>query len=137
MSEKGQVPLKERAARAWQKERPKRVALLLRRAGLSLELRKKIKEVLGKGLPTRIVTDPQGRPVATIEEFQFTLSERREGGNRSLMLIDSCYRCGAETGHVIDTIADLGQLIEGFGMMKTSSCTECIGLTDDDLVLSD
>ena len=136
MVAKGHVPLRERAARAWQKERPRRIAQLVKRANLSLELRKKIEEVLGEDLPTRIIPDSQDRPVATIDEFRFTLSEQHEEKYKSLMLIDTCPRCEAETGYVINTIADLGQLIEGFGMTIRSSCTECIGLTDDDLKLT-
>lgn len=136
MAAKGHAPLRERATRAWQKERPRRVAQLVRRARLSLELRKKIKEVLGEDLPMRIITDPQDRPVAIIEEFRFTLSEQHDGEYKGLILIDTCPRCEAETGYTINTIADLGQLIEGFGITIRSSCTECIGLTDDDLKLT-
>jgi hypothetical protein len=128
MAAKGYAPLRERAARAWQKERPRRVAQLMRRARLSLELRNKIKEVLGEDLSVRIMTDPQDRPVAIIEEFRFTLSEQQEGKYKGIMLIDTCPRCEAETGYTINTIADLGQLIEGFEITIRSSCTECIGL---------
>src|SRR5215216_5354209 len=114
MSDKGHVTLRERAARAWKKERPKRVAHLLRRASQRRELRDKLKEVFGDDIPIAITTDLQERPVATIEGLRFTFADQARGGRRkSLMLIDNCPRCEAETGVIIGTLADLGQLIEG------------------------
>lgn len=136
MSGKGYVTLRERAARAWKKERPKRVAHLLGRASRTQELREKLKEVFGEGIPTTITTDLQDRPVATIEGFRFTLADQgREGCPKSLVLIENCPRCDAETGYVIDTLAELGQLFEGLMRMGRSSCSECLGLTDEDLKL--
>jgi hypothetical protein len=134
MRDKGYVTLKERAARAWKKERPKRVAHLLRRVNRAQELLEKLKEVFGEDIPVAITTDLQDRPVATIEGFRFALADQvREGCPKSLVLIDNCPRCEAETGFVIDTLADLGQLFEGLTRMGRSSCSECLGLTDDDL----
>lgn len=134
MSGKGYVTLRERAERAWKKERPKRVAHLLKRANRTQELREKIEEVFGEGIPAAITTDLQDRPVAAIEGFRFTLpDEGREGSPKSLVLIDNCPRCEAETGFVIDTLAELGQLIEGLMRLGRSSCSECLGLTDEDL----
>ena len=49
------------------------------------------------------------------------------------MLLDVCSRCEAETGLIIDSLADLGQLFEGLGTKISLGCTECIGLTDDEL----
>lgn len=136
MSDKGHVTLKERAERAWKEERPKRVAHLLRRASRTQELREKLKEVFGEGIPATITTGLQDRPVATIEGFRFTLADQgREGSPESLVLIDNCPRCDAETGFVIDTLAELGQLIEGLMRLGRSSCSECLGLTDEDLKL--
>lgn len=136
MSDKGYVTLRERAARAWKKERPKRVAHLLTRASRTQELREKLEEVFGEGIPTTITTDLQDRPVATIEGFRFTLADQgREGIPKSLVLIDNCPRCEAETGVVIDTLAELGQLFEGLMRLGRSSCSECLGLTDEDLKL--
>lgn len=136
MSDKGYVTLRERAERAWKKERPRRVAHLLSRASRTQELREKLKEIFGEGIPTTITTDLQNRPVATIEGFRFTLADPgREGSPKSLALIDNCPRCDAETGYVIDTLAELGQLFEGLMRMGRSSCSECLGLTDEDLKL--
>jgi len=136
MSGKGYVTLRERAARAWKKERPKHVAHLLRRASRTQELREKLKEVFGEGIPATITTDLQDRPVATVEEFRFTLAdEGREGSPKSLVLIDNCPRCEAETGFVIDTLAELGQLFEGLMRLGRLNCSECLGLTDEDLKL--
>jgi hypothetical protein len=137
MSDKGYVPLRERAAQAWKKERPKRVAHLLRRASRTQELREKVKEVFGEGIPTTITTDLHDRPVATIEGFRFTFVDRFPGRrHKSLMLIDNCPRCDAETGFVIDTLTELGQLLEGLTRLGRSSCSECLGLTDEDLKLT-
>ncbi len=133
MRNQGYVPLRERAVRAWRKERPKRIARLLKRADLMLELRKKSEEVLGDGLPIKIITDLRDRPVATIEELRFTLTNHRDKNRRSLMLLDTCPRCEAETGLIINSLADLGQLFEGLGTRINLGCTECIGLTDEDL----
>jgi hypothetical protein len=127
--------LRKRAVRAWRKERSKRVAQLLKRADLTLELRKKLEEVLGDGLPIKIVTDVRNRPIAMIEELRFTLTHHREKNRRSLMLLDACLRCESETGLIIDSLANLGQLFEGFGGTINLGCTECIGLTDDELKL--
>ena len=127
------TPLKERAKRAWREERPKRVAELLERINLAFELREKLEEVLGDDLPIKILTELQDRPVATVEELRFTLANPYARNLKSLMLIDSCPRCAAETGFIINTLADLGQLFEGFGTTINIGCTECIGLTDDDL----
>lgn len=133
MSNQGYGTLRKRAARAWLKERPKRVAQLLKRAELMIELRKKLEEVLGDDLPIKIETDLRDRPIATIEELRFTLTNHRQKNQKRLILIDVCHRCEAETGMIIDSLADLGQLFEGFGMTIRLGCTECIGLTDDEL----
>lgn len=137
MSDKGHVTLRERAERAWKKERPKRVAHLLKRADRTQELREKLKQVFGEDIPTTITNDLQDRPVATIEGFRFTLADQgRDGCPKSLALIDNCPRCDAETGFVIDTLAELGQLFEGLMRLGRSSCSECLGLTDEDLKLT-
>jgi hypothetical protein len=133
MINQGNVTLRERAICAWRKERPKRLAQLLRRADLTLELRKKLEEVLGDGLPIKIMLDLRDHPVAIIEDLRFTLTKHREKRRRGIMLLDVCPRCGTETGMTINTLADLGQLFEGFGAVIHLGCTECIGLTDDEL----
>jgi hypothetical protein len=133
MNKQGYVSLRERAVHAWQEERPKRVALLRRRINLTLELRQKLEEVLGDDLPIRITTDLQDRPIAMIEEVRFTLTNHRKKSRKQLMLLDVCSRCEAETGLIIDSLADLGQLYESLGMKISLGCTECIGLTKDEL----
>lgn len=100
-----------------------------------LELRKKLEEVLGDGLPIKIITDLRDRPIATVEELSFTLIKHRGKNQKRLMLLDTCPRCAAETGLIIDSLADLGQLFEGLGMKISLGCSECIGLTDDELKL--
>lgn len=98
--------------RAWRKERPRRISRLSNRADLILELRKKVERILGDGLSIKITIDLLERPIATIEELRFTLSEHRDRSQRMIMLIDSCPRCGAETVVIINSLADLGQLFE-------------------------
>ena len=124
-----------RAVRAWRKERPKRIAQLLKRADLMIELRKKLEEVLGDGLPIKITTYLRDLPIAMIEELRFTLTKHRRKNQKRIMLLDTCPRCAAETGLFIDSLADLGQLFEGLGMKISLGCSECIGLTDDELKL--
>ena len=133
MNKQGYVSLRERAVRAWQEERPKRVALLRRRINLTLELRKKLEEVLGDDLPVRIATDLQDRPIAIIEEVRFTLTNHCKKSRKQLMLLDVCSHCAAETGLVIDSLADLGQLFEGLETKISLGCSECLGLTKDEL----
>lgn len=133
MSKKGYVPLRERAIRAWKEERPSRAAQLRKRVNLTLELREKLEEVLGVGLTMKIVTDLQDRPIAMIEELRFTLTNHLVDCPKDLVLIGICSRCEAETAFIIKTLADLGQLFECFGMSENLGCTECIGLTNDDL----
>jgi hypothetical protein len=133
MNDQGYVPLRERALRAWGEERQNRIAQLTKRANLTLELHKKIETVLGSGLPIKIITDLQDRPIATIEEIRFTLDDRCAKSRKRLMLLDVCSRCAAETGLIIDSLADLGQLFEGLGMKISLGCTECIGITDEEL----
>ena len=135
MSKQGYGTLRKRAVRAWRKERPKRIAQLLKRADLMFELRKKLEEVLGDNLPIKIITDLRDRPIATIEELSFTLTKHPGTNQKRLMLLDTCPRCAAETGLIIDSLADLGQLFEGLGMKISLGCSECIGLTDDELKL--
>lgn len=136
MGNQRHVTLRERAVRAWRKERPKRIAKLSQRVGMTLELRKKVEEMLGDDLSIKIATDLRGRQVATVEELRFILTNHCEKSRRSLMLLDACPRCDAETGLIINSLADLGQLFEGFGRMISLGCTECIGLTDDELTPS-
>lgn len=133
MNKQGYVSLRERAVRAWQEERPKRVALLRRRVNLMRELRKKLEEVLGDDLPVKIATDLRDRPIAVIEELRFTLTNHCKKNRKQLMLLDACCRCEAETGLIIDSLADLGQLFEGLGTKISLGCTECIGLTEHEL----
>lgn len=133
MNKQGYVTLRERAVRAWQEERPNRVALLRRRVNLMRELRKKLEEVLGDDLPVKIATDLRDRPIAIIEELHFTLINHCKKSRKQLMLLNACSRCEAETGLIIDSLADLGQLFEGLGTKISLGCTECIGLTEDEL----
>lgn len=133
MSNQGRFTLRQRALRAWRKERPKRVAQLLKRAELAMELRKKLEEMFGGDLLMEIMTDFRGRPVAMIEGLSFTLTNRHEKDRKRLMLLDACTRCEAEAGLVINSLADLGQLFEGLGTKISLGCTECIGLTDEEL----
>ncbi len=133
MSNRGYVTLRERAVRAWRRERPKRVAQLLKRASLMLELREKLEEVLGDDLRIKLATDLRDRPIATIEQLRFTLTEDCEKSRKKLMLLNVCSRCEAETGLIIDSLADLGQLLEGLRTKISLGCTECLGLTDDEL----
>ena len=133
MSNQGYGTLRKRAMCAWRKERPKRAAQLLKRANLRLELRKNLEDVLGDDLPVKIATDLRGRPIAMIEELRFTLTNHCEKSRKKLMLLDTCSRCEAETGLTINSLADLGQLFEGLGTKISLGCTECIGLTDDEL----
>jgi hypothetical protein len=135
MSNRGYGTLRKRAVHAWRKERPKRVAQLLERAELMLELRKKLEEVLGDDLPVNIAVDLRDRPIAIIEDLRFTLTNHCKKGRKKLMLLDACSRCEAETGLIIDSLADLGQLFESLGTKISLGCTECIGLTDDELRL--
>lgn len=133
MSNRGYVTLRERAVRAWRRERPLRVAQLLKRADHMLELREKLEEVLGDDLPIKLTTDLRDRPVATIEQLRFTLTENCEKGQKQLMLLDACSRCEAEVGVIVDSLAALGQLFEGLETKISLGCTECIGLTDEEL----
>jgi hypothetical protein len=133
MNNRRHVPLRERAVRAWQKERPTRIAQLLKRADLALDLRKKLEGLVGDDLPIIIVSDLRGRPIAMVEELRFTLTNYHGTRRRRLMLLDVCPRCEAETGLIINSLADLGQLFEGMGTKISLGCTECIGLTDDEL----
>jgi hypothetical protein len=133
MSKQGYGTLRKRAVHAWRKERPKRIAQLLKRAGLMLELREKLEEVLGDNLPIKIATDLRDRPIATIEELRFTLTNHRGKNQKRLMLLDVCSRCEAETGLIINNLADLGQLFEGLGKKISLGCSECLGLSDEEL----
>ncbi|MDQ3818855.1 MAG: hypothetical protein M3362_14440 [Acidobacteriota bacterium] len=125
--------LRERAVRAWRKERPERIARLLKQTALAHELREKLEEMFGNDLPIKTATDLLGRPIGTIEDLRFTLAEHSNRSRKCLMLLDVCSRCEAETGVVIDSLADLGQLFEGLEAKIGLGCTECVGLTDDDL----
>lgn len=133
MNKQGYVSLRERAVRAWQEERPNRVALLRRRVNLMRELRKKLEEVVGDDLPVKIAIDLRDRPIAIIEDLRFTLTNHCKKSRKKLMLLEACPRCEAETGLIIDSLADLGQLFEGLGTKINLGCTECIGLTEDEL----
>jgi hypothetical protein len=133
MSNGGRVTLKQRAVRAWRKERPKRIAQLTKRAQSALELCNKLEEVLGDGLPINIAADLRGRPVATVEGLRFSLTDMCEKSGKKLLLLDVCTRCETETGLIINSLADLGQLFEGLGPQISLGCTKCIGLADEDL----
>ena len=93
-----------------------------------IELRKKLEEVLGDDLPIEIGTDLRGRPIAMVEDLRFTLTSHPEENQKSLMLLDICHRCHAETGSIIDSLADLGQLFEAFETVISLGCSVCIGL---------
>jgi hypothetical protein len=136
MSKQGYIPLKERAVHAWQEERSKRAAQLLKRINLTFELRQKLERLFGDDLPIKVVTDLQDRPIAMIEDLRFTLETHGKKNQQNLMLMDTCPRCLAETGTPINTLADLGQLLERFGTALNLGCSECVGLTDDDLMPS-
>jgi hypothetical protein len=136
MDDRGYVPLRTRAVCAWRKERPKRIAQLLNRAALMLELREKLEEALGRDLPIHITIDLMDRPIATVEELRFTLTNNCEQSLRRLMLLDTCPRCETERGEVISSLADLGQLFEGLGGKIYLGCSECLGISDEELTPS-
>lgn len=133
MDDRGYVPLRIRAVCAWREERQKRIAQLLKRAALILELREKLEEAFGSDLPIHITTDLMDRPIATVEELRFTLTNHYEQSLRRLMLLDTCPRCEAERGEVINGLADLGQLFEGLGEKIYLGCSECLGISDEEL----
>jgi hypothetical protein len=137
MSKQGSIPLKERAVHAWQEERPKRTAQLLKRINLTFELRQKLERLFGHDLPIKVVTDLQDRPIAMIDDLRFTLTTHGKKNQKNLILMDTCPRCWAETGVPINTLANLGQLLERFGTTLNLGCSECIGLTDNELKPSD
>jgi hypothetical protein len=133
MSNRSYVPLRERALRAWNEDRPKRAAKLLRRINQTSELRRKLEKILGHNLPIEVVIDLQDRPIAVIENLRFTLTTHGKKHQKSLILMDSCPRCSAETGTPIDNLADLGQLLEHFGTHLNLGCSACVGLTENEL----
>lgn len=133
MSNPEYVSLRERALRAWEEERPNRVARLMKRAHQMRELSTKLKEVLGSDLPIRVVIDIKDRPVAEIENFRFALTTIGEENQKRLLLIEPCPRCGTETALLIDILADLGQLFDRCGDTLYLGCSECVALTNEDI----
>jgi hypothetical protein len=126
--------LKERAERVWQEERPKCAVRISKRAHEINELRRKIEDIFGSGLYLDIQVESCGRPVAVIENLRFALASCGRRNRRSLMLIYPCTRCLAEAGSIINSLAELGQLLHYFATVGCSSCSECIGLTDSELI---
>ena len=135
MDDQDYVSLRERAIQAWHKVRPNYAARLMKQADRMLELRKKLEEVLGSNLPIRIVPNLGDRPVAEIDDLRFALTTIGEDGQKRLVLIDPCPRCGSETVLVIDALADLGKLFDRFGATLYLGCSECVGFEDDELCL--
>lgn len=125
--------LKERAERVWQEERPKCAGRISKRAHQINELRSKIEDILGPGLFINIQVESNERPVAVIDNLRFVLASCGNKSRKSLMLIYSCTRCLAEAGSIINSLAELGQLLHYFATVGYSSCSECIGLTDSEL----
>lgn len=127
------VPLRERALRAWRKDRPKRIAQLRRRIAVAISLREELEKVFGDSLPINVITDLHNRPVAIIEELRFTFIDFRGESEKNIALINVCPRCEAEVGFAIGNLAELGQLLESFDTSKNLGCSECIGLSDSEL----
>jgi hypothetical protein len=129
-----QLTLRERAERVWQKERPKSTVRISKRAERIYELRSKIENILGSNLFVDIQVESYGRPVAVIENLRFVLTSCDRKNRRSLMLIYPCHRCLGESGSIINSLVELGQLLHYFATVGSSSCSECIGLTDSELM---
>jgi len=125
--------LKDRAERAWQEERPKCAVRISKRAHQINELRRKIEDILGSDIYINIQVESNKRPVAVIDNLRFVLVSREHKRRKSLMLIYPCTRCLAEAGSIINSLAELGQLLHYFAAVGYSSCSECIGLTDSEL----
>jgi len=125
--------LKDRAERAWQEERPKCAVRISKRAHQINELRRKIEDILGSDIYINIQVESNERPVAVIENLRFVLVSCGHRNRKRLMLVYPCTRCLAEAGSTIDSLAELGQLLDYFATVGSSSCSECIGLTDNDL----
>jgi hypothetical protein len=120
---KGVLSLREKAALAWEHERPMREAAQLeKRARQIAAVRAQLRRIFGAEYDVRVGIDANGKVIATVEDLKFTVSSYSPEFF-SIYLIERCPRCGKELPiGVVSDLADVGQVLEEFQAGQTHEC---------------
>lgn len=118
------MPVREKAARAWEHERPMREAARLeKRARQIAALRGKLRSIFGAEYAIQIGINADGKLIATVEDLQFTVSSYSPE-LFSIYLVEICPRCDKELPiGIVSDLADVGQVLEEFATGLTHECS--------------
>jgi hypothetical protein len=119
------LSLREKAALAWEQERPMREAARLeKRARQIAAVRAQLKRIFGADYEIRVGIDGNGKVMATVEDLRFTVSTYTPE-IFSIYLVERCPQCDKELPiGVVSDLADVGQALEEFEAGNTHECNE-------------
>lgn len=117
------LSLREKAALAWEHERPMREAALLeKRARQIAAVRGQLRRMFGTEHEIRVGIDANGKVIATVEDLRFTVTPYSPEFF-SIYLVERCPRCGEELPiGVVSDLADVGKALEEFEAGLTHVC---------------
>lgn len=125
MSGAAGLTLRQKAALAWERERPMREAARLeKRVKLLSVVREKLTRIFGPEYEIRVGVEPDGKVIAAVEDLRFTtISYSLEF--ITLSLVERCPRCGVDLpiGPVTD-LADIGELLAEFEAGNLHECEQ-------------
>lgn len=125
MSGRPGLTLRQKAALAWERERPMREAARLeRRVKLLSLVREKLTRIFGPEYEVKVGVEQDGRVIAVVEDLRFTtITYSLEFV--TISLVERCPRCGRDMpiGPVSD-LADVGELLAEFEAGTLHECEQ-------------
>lgn len=125
MSGTAELTLRQKAALAWERERPMREATRMeKRVKVLSVVRQKLKRIFGSEYEIKVGVETNGKVVALVEDLRFTtITYSLEF--ITISLVERCPQCGKDLpiGPVSD-LADVGELLAEFEAGKLHECEQ-------------
>ena len=125
MSGTAGLTLRQKAALAWERERPMREAARLeKRVKLLSAVREKLTKIFGLEYEIKVGVEQDGKVIAAVEDLRFTtITYSLEF--ITISLVERCPRCGIDLpiGPVSD-LTDIGELLAEFEAGKLHECEQ-------------
>lgn len=125
MSGTAELTLRQKAALAWERERPMREAARLeKRVKLLSIVREKLARIFGLEYDIKVGIESDGKIIAVVEDLRFTtITYSLEFV--TISLVERCPRCGKDLpiGPVSD-LADVGELLAEFEAGELHECEQ-------------
>lgn len=120
-----EMTLRQKAALAWQQERPMREAARLeKRVKLISAVREKLTRIFGSEYEVKVGVETDGKIVAIVEDLRFTtITYSLEF--ITISLVERCPGCGLDLPiGPVTNLADVGELLADFQAGKLHDCEQ-------------